>query len=91
MDKNVRIAKELVKIAKDFMASNDSTSKIKEVLLGMKDVKQISDEYWRSIAESIADDVVEDVQETADPDEWNEDDIRLAIGRVLCDRLGINE
>lgn len=66
-------------------------NKIKSVLLNMKDAKQISDDYWRAIAESIADDVVQNVQETADPDEWNEDDIRLAVGRVLCDRLGIAE
>ena len=66
-------------------------TKIKEMLLGMKDVKQVSDDYWTAIAESIADDVVQNVQETADPEEWNEDDIRLAVGRVLCDRLGITE
>lgn len=66
-------------------------TKIKEMLLGMKDVKQVSDDYWTAIAESIADDVVQNVRETADPEEWNEDDIRLAVGRVLCDRLGITE
>lgn len=66
-------------------------TKIKEMLLGMKDVKQVSDDYWTAIAESIAEDVVQNVQETADPEEWNEDDIRLAVGRVLCDRLGITE
>ena len=66
-------------------------TKIKEMLLGMKDVKQVSDDYWTAIAESSADAVVQNVQETADPEEWNEDDIRLAVGRVLCDRLGITE
>lgn len=52
--------------------------------------KSISDDYVVYIADNILDDVVEDVKETADRTEWNEDDVRLAIGRVLIDKLGID-
>lgn len=50
--------------------------------------QSISSDYTRSIAESILEDVKEDIECSADED-FNEDDIRLAIGRVLMDRLGI--
>ena len=48
----------------------------------------IGEDYLRGIADEILDDVNEDVRCSADED-YNEDDIRLAIGRVLCNRLGI--
>ena len=49
--------------------------------------KIVSDEYHSDVYKLLKDDVVADVVATADPVEWNEDDIRLAIGRVLLDRL----
>lgn len=50
--------------------------------------KSISDDYVGYIIDNILDDVVNDVKETADPEEWNEDDIKLAIGRVILDKIG---
>ena len=50
--------------------------------------KCISTDYVGNIIDEILDDVMDDVELTADK-EWNEDDIRLAVGRVICDRLGI--
>ena len=50
--------------------------------------KCISTDYVGNIIDEIIDDVIEDVELTADK-EWNEDDIKLAVGRVICDRLGI--
>lgn len=49
----------------------------------------ISNDYIRHIAEAVADDVVQDLWETADHEYWNDDDLRLAFGRALMDRLGI--
>lgn len=49
----------------------------------------ISRDYSKSIAEAIADDVARDVHETADHEDWCIDDVRLAVGRVLCKRLNI--
>lgn len=49
----------------------------------------ISDDYVNDIINDIIDDVYEDVATCADQEKWNEDDVRLAVGRVLCDRLGI--
>lgn len=49
----------------------------------------ISDDYIRSIAEAIIFDVIDDLIETADNDNWNVDDLRLAVGRSLCDKLNI--
>lgn len=49
----------------------------------------ISQDYIRPIAEKIAKDVAKDIYEAADPENWNEDDVRLAVGRVLCKKLRI--
>ena len=49
----------------------------------------ISRDYSKSIAEAIADDVARDVHETADHEDWDIDDVRLAVGRVLCKRMNI--
>ena len=49
----------------------------------------ISRDYSKSIAEAIADDVARDIHETADHEDWDIDDVRLAVGRVLCKRLNI--
>ena len=51
--------------------------------------RPVSDDYWGKIADKILDEVCEDIEATADKDEWNEDDVRLAVGRVLCEKLGI--
>lgn len=48
----------------------------------------IASDYVRSIVDTLIDDVTEDVLTAADT-LWNEDDVRLAIGRVLIERLGI--
>jgi hypothetical protein len=53
----------------------------------------ISDDYRYDIRRAIQDDVVADVVETSDFREngnWNQDDIKLAVGRVLIARMGIN-
>ena len=62
---------------------------VKAVLDSFLNQKQISDEYWPAIRDAIADDVALDVLETAEPAEWTDDDVRRAVGRVLCRKLGI--
>ena len=52
-------------------------------------LKVMSDDYIPDIVDSIIDDVVRDVEECADLDRWNYDDVKLAIGRVLKSRLGV--
>lgn len=49
----------------------------------------ISRDYSKRIADAIADDVARDIHETADHEDWDMDDVRLAVGRVLCAKLGI--
>ena len=39
--------------------------------------------YAKQIAEHITPLVCRDIKETADPENWNDSDVRLAIGRVL--------
>ena len=52
-------------------------------------IKQtVSDDYADYILDVIIDDVKEDVLTSADED-FNEDDVRFAIGRVLMKKLGI--
>lgn len=48
--------------------------------------KFISDEYIDEIIDFIIDDVVEDIEECADID-FNEDDIRLAVGRTILNKF----
>lgn len=53
----------------------------------------ISDDYRYDIRQAILYDVVADVVETSDfrrTGHWSQDDIRLAVGRVLIARMGIN-
>ena len=50
--------------------------------------KSVSDDYASRIIDAIIEDVIEDVNETADPEEWDDDDVRLALGRVLLKSLG---
>lgn len=51
-------------------------------MLGMMDTDQA-----RTATDLIIDDVVRDVEECADGENWNDSDVRLAIGRVLIQRL----
>ena len=52
----------------------------------------ISDDYVYDIRSKIQDDVVLDVMETSAYGEdgtWNDDDIKLAVGRVLLRKMGV--
>ena len=46
----------------------------------------VGEDYLRGVVAGIARDVKRDLDETADR-EFNDSDLRLAIGRVLCARL----
>lgn len=48
----------------------------------------IGDDYVSYVWTLFGGDIIEDVESCADED-YNEDDIRMAIGRVICRRLGI--
>ena len=47
----------------------------------------VSKDYVEYILGSIIEGVIEDIEETAD-EEYNDDDIRFAIGRVICKKFG---
>lgn len=52
----------------------------------------ISDDYLYDICRAIRDEVLWDVKETSAWSEnrtWNDDDIKLAVGRVLMKKLGL--
>lgn len=52
----------------------------------------ISDEYLYDIRHAIRDEVLQDVKETSAWSEnrtWNDDDIKLSVGRVLMKKLGL--
>lgn len=50
--------------------------------------RSISDEYCKDIAYKIADDVALNIYETRDESKsFNEDDLKLAIGRVIIDMI----
>ncbi len=64
---------------------------LSELIGGYKDsiLGEVSRDYSRLISDKIVDAVARDIYETADPEDWNMDDVRLAVGRVLCKRLRI--
>ena len=65
----------------------DARSYIKRHMLQITDY-----DYAERITDAIADEVAEDIRETSDfatTGEWSYGDMGLAIGRVLCKRLGI--
>jgi len=64
-------------------------SYVREILDEIWHDRPVSDEYWGKIADKILEEVCEDIEATADKDEWGEDDVRQAVGRVLCTKLGI--
>lgn len=66
------------------MTVNDKTDV--KWLIG-KFLGEIPREYLDPIVENILPDVCEDVDARADAD-FNDDDVRLALGRVLVSRLG---
>lgn len=54
--------------------------------------ESVSTEYTKIILDKIEDDIVSDVVDTSSYEEdgsYNDDDIRLAIGRVLINKMGI--
>lgn len=51
--------------------------------------KAVSEEYLEKIADAIYEDVKEDIMTASDYPHYSEDDIRMAIGRVLVRRLEI--
>ena len=54
-------------------------------------VRAMAADYVDAIAEKIADDVAQDICDTADNKKWNGCDLRLGIGRVLLKSLGNDE
>ena len=49
----------------------------------------ISKDYSRDIAYALSDEIAKDLHVSADHEDWNMDDVRLAFGRVLCAKLGV--
>ena len=47
--------------------------------------KAITCVYAEELEDKILGRVVDDVMDTADPKNWNDDDVRLALGRVLAE------
>lgn len=48
----------------------------------------IPNEYLLPIVEKYWKEIKEDITETAD-ENWNSDDMRIAFGRFLCNKLGV--
>lgn len=68
----------------DRSAAEEIRAKVNEML-----EPAVADDYRKDIVSAILGDVIDDVEVCSEYPEWNDFDIRYAIGRVLCDRLGI--
>ena len=42
------------------------------------------------IVDLLIDEVIEDVEETADPDNWGSEDVRIALARAIKKKLSID-
>ena len=42
------------------------------------------------IVDMFIDEVIEDVEETADPDNWGSEDVRIALARAIKKKLSID-
>lgn len=42
------------------------------------------------IADNITNEVIEDIMETADSDNWTSEDVRIAVARVIKKKLNID-
>ena len=49
----------------------------------------VSRDYSRDIAWVISDDVARDLHANYGPEDWDINDVRLAVGRVLCEKLKV--
>lgn len=63
--------------------------KVRDIAFGLL-VDALTDNYVNYVLDAIIDDVVADVKECADPVNWNEDDVRLAVGRAFMLKLNID-
>lgn len=52
-------------------------------------IEFIPNRYLADIVEKYKEEIINDIYETADRDNWNGDDLRLAVSRVICRHLGI--
>lgn len=70
---------------------NEKKGEIKEML--QEELMPLVTDNWdrNAIVNAILDDVYQDVDETADPEDWHSGDVRIAIVRVLKKRLGCPE
>ena len=91
-DDAVKIAQRfLAYVRKEFNIETFTVTRsyVRQILDEIWHDRPVSEEYWGKIVFMILEEVCEDIEATADKDEWSEDDVRLAVGRVLCTKLGI--
>lgn len=74
----------------DFGLSDKLTTKRHNVKAVLEDLltRCMASDYTLPVTNALLDDVFEDVNTAAD-NAFNYDDVRLAIGRVLCRRLEV--
>lgn len=75
-------------IIKNFKNPKEDYETIKNISKNLLS-KCISNDYVERILDKIIYDIWYDITICTDLDNFNEDDIKLAIGRTLCDKLGI--
>ena len=66
-----------------------SPEKLVGIIFDLNNDGPIPRDYIRPIAEKVVEEVAQDIYETADRENWNDDDVRLAFGRVICKHLKI--
>ena len=73
----------------EIMAGNDNDDITRQCIKDEIDVMFTDSEYAQMIYDSCVDDIVTDIKESADED-YNSSDVRLAIQRVILQRIGFD-
>lgn len=74
----------------DATCVEEERSTIKEILMETLVLTYIDHRELEELVDAILDDVVTDIHESADPENWNNDDVIMALSRVLRKKVGLS-
>ena len=68
----------------------EERSTIKRILMETLALTYINHRELEELVDAILDDVIIDIYESADPENWNNDDVIMALSRVLRNNAGLS-
>lgn len=74
----------------DATCVEEERSTIKEILMETLVLTYINHSELEELVDAILDDVIIDIYESADPENWNNNDVIMALSRVLRNNAGLS-